>query len=104
MDMQKIGGYAFVLGVLLAILAAFWVQPWMGLAMLVLGLIVGLINVTDKETTSFLVSAIALALSKSAISGLGIVQLTDIVSNIAVMASAAAFIVALVALLKMAKD
>lgn len=109
MDMQKIGGYAFIVGVLLAIVAGL-VPLSAGTAsmvlwiMVVLGVIIGLLNVTDKETTPFLVAAIALILTHTALSTLNVTLITNIVSNIAVLASPAALIVALKAVWNMASS
>lgn len=109
MDMQQIGGYAFILGIIIAILAGLvsldastanlvlWV-------MVVLGLIIGFLNVTDKETTSFLVAAISLILTQGALSTLNVAIITGIVSNIAVLAAPAALIVALKAVWNMASS
>lgn len=109
MSLQKIGGYAFILGVIIAFLAGLLtLDPvnanlvlWI---MVVLGIIIGLLNVTDKETTPFLVAAIALILTQGALSTLGVIQITAIVSNIAALAAPAALIVALVAVFKLAKS
>lgn len=107
MDMQQIGGYAFIIGVLLAIIAPFLLAgaAWVPLTLIILGLIVGLLNVTDKETVSFLVATIALGMTKTAFSGLSAdwAWITTIVTNIAVFVAPAGLIVALVAVLKMAK-
>ena len=109
MNMQQIGGYAFILGIIIAILAGvvsldaatantvLWV-------MVILGVIIGVLNVTDKETTGFLVAAIALILTATALTALNFAVLNNIVNNIAVLASPAALIVALKAVWNMAKE
>ncbi|MCK5626413.1 hypothetical protein KAI23_00400 [Candidatus Bathyarchaeota archaeon] len=66
MNIETIGRWAFIAGVIIALLAgiAAAVGGAMGgyvpLLMLILGVIVGLTTVTEKETTPFLVAAIAL--------------------------------------------
>ena len=68
MDNQQIGSWAFILGVVVAILAALlvWVQAavpgmeYVPLVLVVLGLAVGFLNVNDKEVNEFLLAAIAL--------------------------------------------
>ncbi|MFH1224845.1 MAG: hypothetical protein V1676_03500 [Candidatus Diapherotrites archaeon] len=112
MDMQKIGSWAFLLGVLIALVAgiatAFMtvdasMTMYAGFAMLVLGLIIGLLNVTDKETVAFLVAAIALISTKAALGALGSPVLEAIVGNIAALAAPAAFVVALKAVWTMSR-
>jgi hypothetical protein len=110
-DMQKYGSWAFILGVLIAILAAF-IGTGDGtiiLALAVLGLLVGLLNIQDKETTGFLVAAIALGLSSASLQafvGVPIIGnwLLPIFNNIAVFIAPAAFIVALMTVWRMAKE
>ena len=60
--LAKIGVWTFIIGVVLALLASFFtVSDRIVVPVLVLaGLIVGLLNVTDKETTSFLIAAVAI--------------------------------------------
>ncbi len=65
----KIGNYAFTIGVLVAIILGV-VQlgvatPWLSSLLIILGLIVGLLNVTGKETKEFLLVAAVLIIAAS---------------------------------------
>ncbi|MBU0461818.1 MAG: hypothetical protein KJ574_04490 [Nanoarchaeota archaeon] len=97
---QNVGHYAFIIGVILAIIAGIVVtaNPWVVLALVVLGLIVGFMNVTAKETTEFLVAAIALIAAGTAnltvIPYIG-AYLTSILGYISVFVAPAAIVVAL---------
>ena len=65
---KKIGHYSFIVGVVLAILlgvASIYLgalAPWLTSLLIVLGLIVGFINVGGKETKDFIMIALALVL------------------------------------------
>ena len=114
-DTTQIGGYAFLLGAIIAILAGLisgalgtsavaGYAPWIILVLVILGLIVGFLNVGDKETTPFLIAAIALIVVgfgsarlesvNTAIPILGSV-LQSMVSMVAVFVAPAALIVSL---------
>lgn len=106
--MEKIGSWAFLAGLVLAILFGFisgatWTIP----VLVVLGLIVGFLNISEKEVTSFLIAAIALmaagAANLTVIPQLG-TYLADILANITVFVAPAALIVAIKAIYGMAKD
>jgi hypothetical protein len=66
METETIGRWAFIAGVIIAILAGIAAAVggamggWVPLVMVILGVIVGLTTITEKETTPFLVAAIAL--------------------------------------------
>lgn len=62
MDLTKIGHWAFLGGIVLAILAGFVAIPYMAVALFVLGLIVGFLNIKEKESHRFLVAVITLLL------------------------------------------
>ena len=103
----KIGTWAFVIGLILAVIAG--LIPTLQtqsviLALVVLGLIVGFLNVTEKETTEFLVATIALMLvgSAGAIPVLGLMILS-ILSNIVAFVAPAALVVALKAIWALAE-
>ena len=105
---KKIGHYAFIVGVVLAIIAGIIVtnNPWIVLALVILGLVVGFLNITAKETTEFLVAAIALIAAGSA--NLTIIPyagdyLTAILGYIAVFVAPAAIVVALKAVKELAE-
>ncbi|MBI4043761.1 MAG: hypothetical protein HY393_03070 [Candidatus Diapherotrites archaeon] len=106
MDMQEMGGWAFILGVVIALLAGLAVSfgalggaaGWVVVVLVVLGLIVGFMNITDKETTPFLVASIALLAGSGA--GLEVLPFVgtwigNILNYIAVFVAPAAVIVAL---------
>ena len=107
----QVGHYAFFLGAILAIIAGLFsglVSDEIVLTLLViLGAIVGLLNVTAKETTPFLVASIALMLA--GVVNLGLipmvgVYLRSILTNIVVFVVPAAIIVSLKTIYSLAQD
>jgi hypothetical protein len=102
------GHWAFILGILLAIIAGLIPQlqtstiTWI---LVLLGLIVGFLNVTISETQEFLIAAIALLLisSTGALPVLGTV-IAVMLSNIVAFVAPAALIVALKAVYDMASN
>ncbi len=65
---NTIGGWAFLIGVLLAIIiGAGWIKASNGwtIGFLVIGLIIGLLNIADEETTPFLMSGVILIIASS---------------------------------------
>jgi len=98
----KIGHYTFLAGIALAIIAGIVVDliaiDIVTLILVVLGIVVGFLNVTAKETTEFLIATVALMLAGSAnltvIPAIG-PYLAAILANITVFVAPAALIVAL---------
>ena len=113
MEMKEIGSYLFLLGVVLAVvmgLAANYLVAYTGIVatiLVVIGIIVGLLNIETEEVQPFLIAVIALAVTGGASFGaLGTagVYISAIVMNIAILVAPAAVIVALVAVYKFAKE
>ena len=78
MKNSGISNWAFLIGAIVAVLvgigqaaqASYATNQWIPVVLVVLGLIVGFLNVTGKETTNFLVATIALvALSSGGVFG-----------------------------------
>ena len=71
MNRETIGKWAFIVGLIIAVLAGLFFQPgWAIWVLAVLGLIVGLLNVTAEETRGFLLASIALTISATALNTL----------------------------------
>ena len=112
METKKIGAYAFIAGVIIAVIAGFVSldATLVAEALVVLGIVVGLLNVTGKETNAFLMSTVALVIvSYFAGTGFSIVpvigaQLQAILFNIMTFVAPAAIIVALRQIYGIAKD
>ena len=59
--MAQVGKWAFIVGLVIAVAAGLgFNQPWIGWVLAVLGLIVGFLNVSDKESHGFLLAVVAL--------------------------------------------
>ena len=113
---SKMGQWAFIVGVLIAVLIGLFssnlagsTKGWLVLLLVVLGLIVGLLNVSEKESTPFLIAAAALLLTGTAGNTLAIIPvlgdyLSGVVQAIAVFVTPAAIVVALKAIQSLAKD
>ncbi len=61
-----IGGWAFLIGVILAVVLGFVEQsPTLSMILLLVGLVIGLLNVADKEVGPFLISGAVLIIASS---------------------------------------
>lgn len=105
MNLTRIGHWAFILGIIIAVLAGFAEVAYLPTILFVLGLIVGFLNITERESTSFLVATIALMVI--GVAGLQLGTLTDllvqILNNFLSFISAAALIVALKQVITLAR-
>ncbi len=105
------GKYAFLLGIAVAIIAAFVAfAPWDGVLLLVLGLAVGAMNVSSKDATAFVVAVLGIAIGAGAIGSASILGaqvagwINIIVGNVVVFAGAAALVVAVKTAYAIAKE
>ena len=114
---NSLGSWAFILGVLIAIIGgavggyAAMYSPWITLVLVILGIVVGFLNISSKEVNDFLIAAIALvsvglvanlAVIDTAIPVLGSVIQT-MVQNVAAFVAPAALVVALKAIYAMGR-
>lgn len=125
MSSQNIGGYAFLVGIIIAILAGIvytgdvifgtailtGLSSWIAILLVLLGLIIGFLNIKTAKSNDFLIAIIAIA-------SVGLVSLTpmalvvdplvllitSIVSNIVVLVAPAALVVGLKQIMILAKD
>ncbi|MBU0676716.1 MAG: hypothetical protein KJ626_01245 [Verrucomicrobia bacterium] len=107
MDTVKIGKWAFVAGLVIAVLAGIFLQPdWAIWVLAILGVIVGLLNVTAEDTRGFLLAAIALALSATALNTIPVVgkAFELILPFVVAFVSGAMIVVALKELLQTARS
>ena len=90
MKTQEIGKWAFLLGIVLSIASAFTVgfipTATMALFLFILGLGVGLLNVTRKDTVTFLLAVLVLlALGTGGIAALSQISVLGIYTYLAAM-------------------
>ena len=109
---NTVGYFAFLLGVLIAIIAGLVsaagaldnaAQGTVALVLVILGLVVGLLNLLDKDVTVFLISVIALGVAGASAGGISLIPyvgapIAAIVNYIAMFVFPAAVIVALKAI------
>ncbi len=63
---QKVGSWSFIAGLIIAIIAGFWpIGAAVTSLLILLGLVVGILNVTGKEINSFLFAALVLVVMSS---------------------------------------
>ena len=113
MNQEVIGKWALLIGLLIAILAAFATtiisQANILLILFILGLIIGFLNISKKETTSFLIAVIALLAVSGSLSVLATIHIatTDkliaILSNFIALISAATLVVSIKTVLQVSK-
>ena len=101
MKLATVGRWAFIVGLVLAgVVGLFFQVEWVVWVLAILGVIVGLLNITSEDTQSFLLAAIAFALSATALNTIPVVG--GIVGNtlgyVAAFVAGAMIVVALKAL------
>jgi len=104
--MANIGRWAFILGLVIAVVAGLgFGQVWFAWVLAVLGVIVGFLNIKGTEAQTFLLAAVGLIVSASAINTIPYIgpTATAIVANIVAFIGAAVLVVAIKTLLQTAK-
>ena len=109
--MEKLGNWAFIIGLIIAVLVGLFVEA-SGLTvsvLVILGIIVGFLNVTDKETHGFLVASIALLVAGLSGEFLATIPaignlLERILGNFVVLVTPAAIVVAVKAIYGLASS
>lgn len=116
MNMSQIGRWLFILGLVVCVVAGIGLipqisnNPWVPAVLAALGLLVGLLNVSGTEATTFLIAGIALSSAATAansiLAKLGTLgpMVTGVMVNLVSFIAAAMLIVALVSLLRTARD
>lgn len=71
-SLKQIGPYAYIVGVILALILGFLAPSSLLWALILglLGIVVGLLNITDKEVNTFLLASVAFIVSASSLSDL----------------------------------
>ena len=109
-NLEMIGKWAFIIGIALAIIAGLiqgiYEIPYLILILVISGLIVGFLNIAEKDTVKLLVAIIALmgvgGITISVIPAINM-YLESILSNIIIFASGAGLIVAIKAIIETTK-
>lgn len=104
---KMIGRWLFIAGLVLAVIAGLFIQAaWATWVLAVIGLVVGFFNISEEETMGFLIAAIALNVSASAIQGVPFVgsYLANILGYVVTFISGAMLVVALTSLFKKARE
>ena len=105
---QQIGGWAFIAGAIIAIIAGVLVgagktgmlqgtEVWVPLVLVLLGIIVGFLNIKDKEIDKFLIASLTLLALAASAGGMSIIPgigtyLAAIVQQVSVFVAPAAII------------
>lgn len=108
---ELIGKWAFLIGLIIAVVAGFVTSyaTTVALVLFILGLVVGFLNIAEKNSVKFLVATIALlagvTASISALSMLGVVvsYASAVLGNFVAFVSAAALVVAIKAVFETGK-
>lgn len=113
-----IGAYAFLIGVVLAIIIGLFSEPlqssggWIYTALIIIGLIVGFMNVSDKNSRTFLVASLAIVIVAAlgsdplkyiALNNYAVKALSNILNSLLVMFVPATIIVSLKTVFSMAQ-
>ena len=105
--MAQMGKWAFIVGLVISVVATFLPPAaWMFVVLAILGLVVGVMNITGEETKTFLLAAIGLIMSATSLmvlEGIG-ETVTEICTNFAIFISPAVLVVSLKSLFEVAKD
>ena len=106
MQLATVGKWAFIVGLVLAGVAGLFLQAvWVVWVLAILGVIVGLLNVTQEETQGFLLAAIAFALSATALNAVPYIGgvVANILGYVAAFVAGAMIVVALKAMFETAR-
>lgn len=109
---NSLGAWSFLIGVILAVIFGFFTYPsWVGVIMVLIGLIIGLLNIKDTETNTFLMAGVVLVIVSAfggnvfaSIKLFDISFLSNIMTNMMLLFVPATIVVALKSVFGMAHD
>lgn len=110
---EKIGVWSFIAGLVIAAVTALIagsISSTVVWVLGILGIVVGLINISDKEVNMYLIASIALMLGVSSFSeviqavGVGVASLTNFLYAITVFVAPGAVVVGIKAIFEVAKS
>lgn len=105
---ESMGHWIFLIGVALAIVLGVFLpgRLWIAGILAALGLVVGVVNIKEKEHNQFLLAAIALIIASQAMSYIPVFGgvLSNIAGYLSVFVAIAAVVIALIVIWKLAKD
>lgn len=110
MSKGTLGRWAFVIGLIISVLLGFVTFTYASLVLVILGLIVGFMNVSEKDASNYLVAVIALILvgvaGLQALSVLGSLYtwIQTVLTSFITFAAASAVIVALKVMFEIGRD
>lgn len=110
MKQGQLGRWAFVVGLIISVLLGFVTFSFASLILVILGLIVGFMNVTEKEASGFLIAVIALmvvgiaGLQALAVLGTLYTWIQTVLTSFVVFAAASAVVVALKVLFETGRE
>ena len=110
MSQGKMGRWAFIIGLIISVLLGFVTFTYASLVLVILGLIVGFLNVSEKEATSFLIAVIAMMMvgiaGLQALSILGSLYtwMQTVLTSFTVFVAASAVVVAIKELFAMGRN
>ena len=103
-----IGGWAFLIGVVLAVVLGFLgnINSTMAIILVIIGIVIGLLNIADKEIAPFLMSgAVLVIVSAFGQNALGVVEkVSDIVDALLILFVPATIVVAVRHVLTLARN
>jgi hypothetical protein len=105
-----VGVWAYIIGIVVAFAAAIFMRNgldyWTYAVLAILGLVVGLLNITDDEVLLFLVASVAFMVSANGVRVVlhDILFIETFMNGIIIFTAAGAFIVSFKALYKVAKN
>ena len=105
--MALVGKGSFIVGLVIAVAGGVgFEQAWFGWVLAVFGLIVGFLNIRDKESQPFLLAAIALIVAANAVGAIPYIGevITRIIANLVIFLGGAVLVVAVKSLFAVAKD
>ena len=106
MKLATVGKWAFIVGLVIAGVAGLFLQAaWVVWVLALLGIVVGLLNISAEEAQRFLLAAIAFLLSATALSTIPLIGgvIDNILAYVAAFVAGATVVVALLALFKTAR-
>lgn len=106
--MQNVGKWAFIVGLIIAIIGGIGLveMSWIPWLLAILGVVVGLLNVTGSETQGFLLAAVAFLVTANSLQQVPYIgeALTGVLAAVAAFVGGAALVVALKSLFATARD